>query len=183
MAKTEIDELIMSRRSIKTFKPDPVSADEVVELLNIAKWAPNHKLTQPWRFLLFSGEGKEKFIQAFVASQPKDKAEATEKKAQYYREIPMHLVVIMPEDPRMKTREEDYGAVAAMIQNFQLAAWARGIGMIWRTSDFIHHPAFREVLEVKPGERVVATLMLGYPDQVPKARPRTDIRELIEIYE
>nr|WP_269801509.1 nitroreductase family protein [Planococcus sp. MB-3u-03] len=63
-----IDQLIMERRSIKKFKPDAVDVEEIIDLLNIAKWAPNHKVNEPWRFQLYAGAGKEKFVQAFLDS-------------------------------------------------------------------------------------------------------------------
>ena len=150
----------------------------------MAKWAPNHKLTEPWRFQLYVDKGKEKFVQAYIDSQLNVDGEVPEKvkrKAQYFRDIPVHLAVIMPEDPRQRRWDEDYGAVSSFIQNFQLAAWERKIGMIWRTNDWVYDPIFREGIGVKPGEKVVATLMIGYPKHIPAARPRTDIRELITI--
>ncbi|WP_102275387.1 nitroreductase family protein [Cytobacillus massiliigabonensis] len=179
-----VEQNIINRRTIKSFKKDSISPEEIIELLNVAKWAPNHKLTEPWRFQLYVGEGKEKFIQAFIHSQPKADGEISEKvkkKAQYFRDIPMHLVVIMPEDPRQRRWDEDYGAVSSLIQNFQLAAWQRGIGMIWRTNDWIYDPAFRKEIGITPGEKIVATLMIGYPEHVPAARQRTDIQELLTI--
>ena len=63
-----IDQLMMERRSIKKFKPDAVDVEEIIDLLNIAKWAPNHKVNEPWRFQLYTGAGKEKFVQAFLDS-------------------------------------------------------------------------------------------------------------------
>jgi len=182
--KNAVEQNIISRRSIKSFKKDPIIAEEIIELLNVAKWAPNHKLTEPWRFQLYVEEGKEQFVQAYIESQPKVDGEIsgkTKNKAQYFRDIPVHLVVIMPEDPRQKTWDEDYGAVSAFIQNFQLAAWEREIGMIWRTNDWVYDPVFREGIGVNTGEKVVATLMIGYPKHVPAAQARTDIRELITI--
>lgn len=182
--KNAIDRVIVSRRSIKSFKEDPVDLDEIIELLNIAKWAPNHKLTEPWRFQLYMGEGKEEFVQAFIKSQTSNNKELTDivrNKAQYFREIPVHLVVIMPEDPRQRRWDEDYGAVSAFVQNFQLAAWERGIGMIWRTNDWIYDPVFRKSIGVKDGEKIVATLMIGYPNHVPEAKPRTNIEEMLII--
>ncbi|MEK4029604.1 MULTISPECIES: nitroreductase [Bacillaceae] len=179
-----VEENIINRRTIKSFKKEPISPEVIIELLNVAKWAPNHKLTEPWRFQLYVDEGKEKFIQAYIHSQPKvdgDVSEKVKRKAQYFRDIPVHLVVIMPEDPRQRRWDEDYGAVSSLIQNFQLAAWERGIGMIWRTNDWIYDPAFREEIGVAPGEKIVATLMIGYPQHVPTARPRTDIRECLTI--
>lgn len=186
IAKNAIEQNIMTRRTIKKFTDQPVDPEEIIELLNVAKWAPNHKITEPWRFQLYAGEGKEKFAQAFMDSQPKEGGKHTEKtlrKAQYYKDIPLQLVVIMPEDPRQRTWDEDYGAVSSFIQNFQLAAWARGIGMVWRTNDWVYSPVFREGIGVKPGEKIVATLMIGYPYHVPEARPRTDIKEFLTIIE
>lgn len=186
IAKNAVEQNIMSRRTIKKFTDQEVDPKEIIELLNVAKWAPNHKITEPWRFQLYVGEGKEKFAQAFLDSQPKEGGKHTEKslrKAQYYKEIPLQLVVIMPEDPRQRTWDEDYGAVCTMIQNFQLAAWERGIGMVWRTNDYVYSPTFREGLGVKPGEKIVATLMIGYPFHTPEAKPRTNIEEKIVIIE
>ncbi|MEK4712576.1 nitroreductase family protein [Sporosarcina sp. FSL K6-5500] len=182
--KNVVEQNIIDRRTIKSFKKDPISAEVIIELLNVAKWAPNHKLTEPWRFQLYVDEGKEQFVQAYIDSQPKVDGEVPEKvnrKAQYFRDIPAHLVVVMPEDPRQRRWDEDYGAVSSLIQNFQLAAWEREIGMIWRTNDWVYDPAFREAIDVLPGEKVVATLMIGYPKHIPEAQPRTDIRELITI--
>lgn len=178
-----IEELIKNRRSIKKFQDREIDLEEILELLEIAKWAPNHKLTEPWRFLLYSGAGKEHFIEAFCASQGKGEEAAARaaKKASYFRSIPIHLVVVMPEDPRQKTWDEDYGAVSALIQNFQLAAWAHGIGMIWRTNDWIYNPIFREKIGVKPGEKVVGTLMIGYPAEIPAMQPRTSIKDKISV--
>lgn len=182
--KNAVEQNIISRRTIKGFKEDPIDPEEIIELLNIAKWAPNHKITEPWRFRLYTGEGKEEFAQAYIASQPKVGGEVSEKvaqKAQYYKDIPIQLVVIMPEDPRQRTWDEDYGAVSAFIQNFQLAAWERGIGMVWRTNDWVYDPIFREGIGVKPGEKIVATLMIGYPKHIPKAQERTDVREFVTV--
>lgn len=182
--KNAVEQNIINRRTIKSFKMDPVNPEEIIDLLNVAKWAPNHKLTEPWRFQLYTGEGKEVFAQAYIDSQPKVDEEVSEKakrKAQYYKDIPIQLVIIMPEDPRQRTWDEDYGAVSAFIQNFQLAAWERGIGMIWRTNEWVYNPVFREAIGVKPGEKIVGTMMIGYPKHVPKATERTDIRELVAI--
>lgn len=184
VAKNEVEKAIIERRSIKAFKEDSVDIDEIIELLNVAKWAPNHKLTQPWSFKLYAGKGKDHFVQAYVDSQPKVDGEISQKvanKAEYFRKIPLHLVVVMPEDPRQRRWDEDYGSVSTFIQNFQLAAWERGIGMIWRSNDWVYDPIFREGIGVKPGEKVVATLMIGYPKHVPSPQNRTDIREFLTI--
>ncbi|ARF14172.1 nitroreductase family protein [Sporosarcina ureae] len=181
--KNAVEKSIMGRRSIKKFKKDPVDIDELIELLNVAKWAPNHKLTEPWRFQLYVDEGKERFIEAFLTSQERDGniPDKAQNKAAYFRDIPLHLVVIMPEDSRKKRWDEDYAAISAMIQNFQLAAWERGIGMIWRTNDWTHDPIFKDAIGVKSDEKIVGTLMIGYPKHVPKPEERKDIRNVLTV--
>ena len=181
--KNDVEKSIIGRRSIKKFKKDSVNIDEVIELLNVAKWAPNHKLTQPWRFQIYTDAGKEKFVEAFLASQKRDGISPVKakNKAAYFRDIPLHLVVIMPEDSRKKRWDEDYAAISAMVQNFQLAAWERGIGMIWRTNDWTHDPVFKEAIDVTPDEKIVGTLMIGYPAHIPDAEKRKDIKELLII--
>lgn len=83
-----IDEIIKGRRSIKKFQEKPVDIEEIIELLEVAKWAPNHKMTEPWRFLLYSGNGKEKFIEAFAATQ--GKGEDAEEKTAKSRLFPFY---------------------------------------------------------------------------------------------
>ena len=74
-----IEQNIISRRTIKSFKKDLVRTEEIIELLNVAKWAPNHKLTEPWRFQLYVDKGKEKFVQAYINSQLNVDGEVPEK--------------------------------------------------------------------------------------------------------
>ena len=77
--RNEVEKAIIGRRTVKAFKPDPIEVEEIIELLNVAKWAPNHKLTEPWRFQLYAGEGKETFVQSYVNSQPKVDGEISKK--------------------------------------------------------------------------------------------------------
>ena len=182
--RNEVEQAIVTRRTIKRFKDEAVDLEEIIELLEVAKWAPNHKLTEPWRFIAFEGSGKDRFVEAFWKTERDAKGELSElskRKGEYYRNIPLHLVVVMPEDPRQRTWDEDYGAVSAMIQNFQLAAWSRDIGMVWRTNDYIYDPVFREAIGVKRGEKIVATLMIGYAEHIPEPKERTSIREKLTV--
>jgi nitroreductase len=97
--KNAVEQNIISRRTIKSFKKDSVSSEVIIELLEVAKWAPNHKLTEPWRFRLYIDGGKEEFVQAYIASQPLVDGEVSErvkKKAQYFNRLgrsllPQHL--------------------------------------------------------------------------------------------
>ena len=95
--------------------------------------------------------------------------------------IPCYVVVVADEDPRAKNREEDYAAVCALIQNFQLAAWERGLGVAWITDNYISSPGFRDRIGVVPGERIVGLLNVGYPEFIPDVQTRTPAAEKLTV--
>ena len=176
-------DLICSRRTIKHFKEDPISIDVIKELLSIAVWAPNHKMREPWRFIAFLDEGKEQLINAWKQDKESGKFPRPMKpeKFEQLKKIPAFIVVVMPVDPRPTIFEEDLAAASACIQNLQLVAWERGIGMLWNTDNSIYSPVFREPLGVKPGEKIVAILQMGYPEMTPKAQERAPIDEKLIV--
>lgn len=168
-----IAKTIRERRSIKKgYKPDPVPEELVLELLNDAVYAPNHGLREPWRFLFVSTESKQSFIEAMLRVYPADQHE---KRRALFSEPSAFLIVIMKEDPRQKQWEEDFAATSTLIQNFQLLAWERDLGVVWKTNPHIWDPAAHKILGVQPGEKIVGFLHLGFFDkaEAPKAAPRT----------
>ena len=183
MTQNQIEELIRSRRTIKQFKPDPISIETMKELLEVASWAPNHKLREPWQFKLFTGDGKEKLLSAWQAAKEDGKGARPMKpeKLEQLKQIPLFIVVTMPVDPRQQVFEEDFAAVSAYIQNLLLAAWDLGIGSQWNTESVIYSPIFREAIGVTPGEKVVAILQFGYAAKTPLARERASIVDKLII--
>lgn len=178
-----VEEVIRSRRTIKRFKKDPISLDTIKELLDIAIWAPNHKKREPWRFIVFLDEGKQHFVEILKREKEKGKFSRSMKpeRVEQLLSVPAFVVVVMPVDPRQNIFEEDFAAVNACIQNFQLAAWERGIGMLWNTEPTIYSPTFHEQIGVKPGEKVVGIMQMGYPDMIPIAQQRTSIEEKLTV--
>ncbi|KAA0546055.1 nitroreductase [Bacillus sp. BGMRC 2118] len=182
-ASVTVEEVIRSRRTIKVFKKDPISIDTLKELLDIAIWAPNHKMREPWRFIAFLEDGKLHLINVLKREKEKGKFPRPMKpeKEEQLLSVPAFVVVVMPVDPRPTIFEEDYAAVSACIQNFQLAAWEKGIGMLWSTDQTIYSKAFHEQIGVKPGEKVVGIMHVGYPEITPNARQRTSIDEKLTV--
>lgn len=171
----QVSKVIQERRTIKQFKPDPVEENLLYELLNIASWAPNHGMREPWRFILFIDEGKQFLINKIMesAKKPKDPVKLMQ--------IPAFLAVIIKEDERQRELEEDMLATGTFVQNFQLAAWERGIGVKWVTDPFTFRPEFRANIGVQPNEKLIGLLQIGYPDVIPAARPRTPIQDKLTI--
>ncbi|MZQ87000.1 nitroreductase [Paenibacillus sp. 5J-6] len=174
---------VRSRRTMRAFTDEPVSEELVMALLNDAVWAPNHGLREPWRFLFVPSEQKEAFIEHIL---PGFALEQHEKMRKYlHAQGSAFLIVIMPEDPRPKQWEEDLMASAALIQNFQLLAWERKLGVVWKTNDHNWNPAVRSLLGVQPGEKVTGMLHLGFfeEDQIPEPkRPRTTAEEKTQVF-
>ncbi|HTG69308.1 MAG TPA: nitroreductase [Candidatus Udaeobacter sp.] len=182
-ARTMAD-LIKDRRSIRIFKDEPVERELILELLNVAIWAPNHGNRQPWRFLLFMGEGRTAFAEAMVQTySADDRIKYGEKKYEYLANVPAHLVIVQQEDSRFKEWEEDYAAVCCLIQNFQLAAWEQGLGVVWKTNNYNNNPKFRATFGVQPGEKIVGVLHIGYAKAVPPGIARTPAEKLLTVFE
>ncbi|RAV23281.1 nitroreductase family protein [Paenibacillus contaminans] len=170
-----VAEAIRNRRTVKRFKLEPVPESLILELLDIAVWAPNHKLREPWRFALFVEEGKQVVVDAIIANAMK------KRDPEQLMKIPAFLTVMIEEDSRQKELEEDMLAAGTLIQNFQLAAWERGIGVTWLTEPFTYQPGFRADVGVKPTEKLIGLLQIGYPETVPPAQPRTAAKHKLTI--
>lgn len=166
---------ITERRTIKQFKADPVSEELLIELLDIAGWAPNHGLREPWRFILFVDEGKEFLIKAITdnARKPKDPVRL--------RQVPAYMAVVIHEREGQRELEEDMLAGGSFVQNFQLAAWERGIGVKWLTEPYTFRPEFRTAIGVRQDEKLIGLLQIGYPDDIPAARPRTPALQKLTV--
>ncbi|WP_248929988.1 nitroreductase family protein [Paenibacillus hamazuiensis] len=177
-----VAELIKERRSVRVFKKDPVSAELLTELLNVAIWAPNHGNRQPWRFVLYTGEGRKGLAEAMLETySAEEKEKYGFKKKMAFEAVPAHLIVILKEDPRQKVWDEDYAAACCLIQNFQLAAWERGLGVVWKTNHFGYDPGFRSAVGVRPGEKIVGVLQIGYPEIIPPKQPRIPAEQLLTV--
>jgi nitroreductase len=175
---SNLADLIKARRSIGVFTDQPVPNGLVEELLEVAVWAPNHHLTEPWRFVYITGEGRHKYaaIRREMAMEfsksisEEDKRKAGEGAYAKFMSIPAYLAVAMREDPDPEIREEDFAACACLIQNFMLLAWERALGTSWKT--FKNDPRLRALLGLEPNEKVVGVVHLGYPAEIGTSQRR-----------
>ena len=167
-----IAEVLRGRRSVNDFLPEQPPAAAVLRAIELARWAPNHKLTEPWRFHWIGPQTAAAIVELNTRLVAATKgADAAETKHKKWSAIPGWLVVTcaQSEDP-LRSREE-YAACCCAIQNLMLALWSEGIGTKWTTGDVTRHPEFATRLRFDAAERdVVGLVWYGYPATVPTAR-------------
>jgi nitroreductase len=169
---------ISSRRSIKKFTSREVSREQIEKLLAAAVTAPNHRLTQPWRFYVLGPEAREAYGRVLGGRKAKKIEDPTAAEAMRatvaaeHRALPAMLVVAIPNNESAETREEDYAAAMMAIQNLSLAAVDMGFGTHIKTGAIMADPDARAAVGAQDNERVIAVVNLGEPAEVPPAKPR-----------
>jgi nitroreductase len=170
---------IANRRSVKRFTGRPVSRDEIEAVLRAAVLAPNHRLTQPWRFYVLGPEARRAYGEALGARKarkvedPAAAAHVREKVATENAALPAVIAVAIVQDENPEVREEDYAAAMMAVQNLCLAATALGLGTHIKTGAVMDDPTARAAVGAREGERIVALVNLGEPVEAPDPKPRT----------
>lgn len=169
-----LHQLIRERRSVAAFAQQPVDAALIEELLESAVYAPNHRLTQPWRFIFITGDGVERYARLRAEMSDPVNAQGTYDK---FANVPFYVVVVNKISSNTEIAEEDALASAALIQNFLLLAQESGLGTAWKT--FKPDPRLREFAGIADDERVIGILHIGYSAEQPRAGVRKSIHDRI----
>ena len=165
-----LGELAAARRTHKAFGPEPVPRETLVELLGLARLAPNHHLTQPWRFRVLGPEALARLKEAAgPAEAPKlDRA-------------PTLVVASAALSGELIQDEEDVCATASAITLVLLAATERGLASYWRTPGILRTARGREAVGVPQSERVLGLIHLGPPAREPAPRERGPVERVVEF--
>jgi nitroreductase len=186
----QVDELIRTRRSVfSQFYTGERVDDKIVEqmLLN-ASWAPTHKLTQPWRFLVFTGDGLKKFadVQAEVYKTVTT-ADGSFRDDKYQNLLTKPLLsshiiaVAMRRDPKNSVPEiEEAGAVFCAIQNMYLTATAYGIGCYLSTGGITYFEEAKEAFDLAAEDRLIGFVHIGMPKEMEYKSKRTPVEEFTQ---
>lgn len=179
----EINHLMRHRRSVfpDQFEPGRQIPDETVtEILENALWAPNHGHTEPWRFVVFTGGGRNR-LAAFQSELYRESAgekfkEGTYQKLRTNPLLASHVIALgMKRDPARKHPEvEEIAAVACAVQNIYLSVTAYGLGGYWTTGGVTYNEKARSFFNLGPEDRLLGFFYLGYvaiPSPAGKRRP------------
>lgn len=166
----EFTEAVRTRRTHKVFGPDPVDAGTLRELIELATWAPNHHLTNPWRFSVVGPE-------SLVALKAAADAQAPGSGAKLDR-APTLVVVSTLVDADPVVAEEDLCATAVAASLVLLAAHDRGLAGYWRTPAVLRDPDGCAAVGVGPDERALGLLHLGHARQTQPAPARAPVDDV-----
>lgn len=165
---TAVEDAIRSRRTHKRFGREPIDRNTVEELLDLSRYAPNHHLTQPWRFRVL---GPQTLARLKEVSGPKESAKLDR--------APTLIVVSASLTGEAVTDEEDILATAAALYAVLLSAHARGLASYWRTPAVLRTPAGRRAVSIPDNERVIGLLHLGHRESDPPLKERKPLETFI----
>ena len=182
----EFNRLIRARRSIQPvqFVPGQVIPDAVIEqLLENANWAPTHKRTEPWRFVVFSGAGLQKLAD-FQATLYRERAGEKFQQAKYEKLAanPLrcsHVIAIGMKRHIEVPEVEEIEAVACAVQNLHLSATAYGLGGYWGSGGITYLEEAKPFLGLGPADRLLGFFSLGYVQQQPGKNIRKPLAEKV----
>lgn len=182
-----IGQVIRSRRSAKRVLQMPIDRATIERLLEAATWAPNHHLTEPWRFWVIRGDARQRFGEAMAAGDLSTHHDATPEQRETMRasaigkahRAPLIIAVaaVMAEGNKNPDIEE-ITATAAAIQNLLLQAEAEGLGAIWRTGRSAYEPEMLDFFGLTERDRLLGFIYIGHPD--PDAPTSTSQRQPVE---
>jgi nitroreductase len=184
MPQSNALDILSSRRSIREFTNREITRTEIETLLDHAVTAPNHRLTQPWKFYVLGRESRSAYgrvlggRKAKKIEDPQAAEQMRQKIADEHAALPLMIAVAVSQSDNPEIREEDYAAGMMAVQNISLAAVALGLGTHMKTGAVMDDPGARSALGIPEGERIIAILNVGEPAVTPPAKPRRAASEL-----
>lgn len=172
-------ELIRTRRNVREFVDEPVTREQLETVLEAARWAPNHRLTEPWRFVVLQKSGATRrrvaeLVRDWTFENVKNPTLERRRQSadQVHDEImsaPVFMYALAIRGPNEEVSRENYAATACAVQNVQLAAHSMGLAIGWSTGKPCLPPALPEVIGTDPAWQMVGALYLGRPAIRPTA--------------
>ena len=178
--QTSVYEAIFGRRMAKEFTDTEVSRGTIERLLDTAIWAPNHRLTNPWRFFVLEKGSRIRKQVAEIAWQtaydgvanpnPDQKKASADASKNRVLNAPAMMYAYSVPGPNDETTQENYASVCCAVHNMALASVAEGLVMDWSTGGISKLPGLAELLGADEDWAMVGALFIGEPISVPTSR-------------
>ena len=165
----DVDDAIRARRTIKAYAPAPVPRKTLEELFELARWAPNHHLTNPWRFRVLGPETLDRLKEAAgpEAAAKLDRAPTL-----------VVATAVLTVDPEQD--EEDLHATAVATYILLLGAHARGLAGYWRTPEVLRTREGRAAVGLGEDEQFVGLVHLGEGRQGKEPPDRAPVENFVD---
>lgn len=180
-------EVIRTRRTVREFSPQAVPRELIDQIVEAATWAPNHRHTEPWRFIVLEkdGEARKKVADAvyewtwnYVKNpNPERRARSAADARDEVLLTPVLMLMYAIPGSNEEITEENFSATCCAAQNMQLMAHALGLAVGWSTGRLCKAKEVHEVLGVNPDWAVVGAFYIGFPTALPEAerQPLSDV--------
>lgn len=165
-----INEIIKNRRATppRFIAKKEVEKEIILQLLENANWAPNHKNTEPWRFKIYTDEAKQELankVYRRLNEKIKDgviiNPQKVEKLKENLERVPVVILIVLQRDEAERIPEwEEIAAVSMAVQNIWLTATEIGLGAFWATPQFM--PFLEDILKIEQGQKPLGFFYLGY---------------------
>ena len=202
----DVMEAILTRRSIRKYKPKPIPRESILKLLEAANLAPTAGNKQPWEFIVVERnylnkmenilersfferveEMSEHAFEEYIKNLPiptdtfEDKMKGLGHFFKSLGDAPVAVMVIIPKDRNPWNWINNISDASAAIENLILAAWNMGLGTCWMTAPLRKKgEEIKTFLGVEPDKEIIAVVPIGIPDQDPSIPPKIDVREKIK---
>lgn len=159
------------------FNKERVDKNDIIEMLEAANWAPTHRFTEPWRFVVFEGEARNQFGEDHAEMYKSTKAlgefsqENYDKLMTIAQRASFVIAIVMHRDEEERVIEqEEIASVACAVQNMMLVATEKNLAQIWSTGGLTYHPKMKEYLGFAEKDRVMGFLYVGKSELKPKSK-------------
>lgn len=173
-------ERIRGRRTVKLFLQSPVDRQVILDAIEVARWAPNHHLTEPWHFYLLGEKAMKANVELIrqITAEKKDAGKA-DFKAKAATEIPGWLVVTCRKSDDEVMQRENYASCCCAMQNLMLYLSEAGVGSKWATGAIVEDKRFFDMLGVdREHEFIVGVLRYGYSKITP-IQARKEVSDIV----
>ncbi len=180
-----LERLIESRRTVHQFAEGKVDEGLVIKALELSLWAPNHRHTFPWQYILISDEKRRALIDLSIElKKAKDPSFSKVKEGALRKRLadPSHWIALglkHPKDPKILM--EDIATLGASVQIASLYLWEKGIATKWSTGAYSTHEKTYEILGLDPEETyLMGVLFIGAAGLIPPAKNRPEISQVLK---
>jgi nitroreductase len=180
MTTEDFAAVLRARRSIDLFEPEPVGSGVLLEAIEVARWAPNHRLTEPWHFYLIHGVTRDAVIELAAALDAAAKGErAGEARRARLKGVPGFFVLTSRRSDDALVEREDYAACCCAVQNLMLYLWQRGVGVKWTTGGITRQQSFYDLLGIDSSKEVVVGFFWYGVAKVVPTQKRKSVEQIV----